>query len=413
MKPEIAHSASFQSGSRKFLIPLALASFMSGLTVISIGPLLPNVMSDLGITISEAGAIPLAFHVGRVVGGIALMSLFARLCVARILRGAYVALGLALAAVGLASAGVWSFSALYAVVGLAVAMQSTIPGMWVTSHIRVGTEQAITLVVAPYALATVIAPWTSGILLGSGISWRWILVGEGLISLSFALIPISVFLPDIPDRQNLGFGQLVKVYRFRPRLLVAILIAGFAYVGLETAFGVWFPKFHQSVLGAGVISAAVTVTIFWAGELLGRLTILRLVRRPSGSILFLYLACFTAMMTLVIAFSPTYWVSAPAVFLAGLAVSVLWPLLTGYCSRFPAWYAGIVYTLTTLVGALGSGLIPYGVASAASSLGFRTALALLAVPALVVAVLSVSLRRAAEGGEPPEASPKTVSRDRL
>jgi fucose permease len=376
------------------MIPLFQAMFVNGVVIISVGPLLPAIMPSLSISLSRAGIIALGLFLGRALGGLALLSLFARVPVHHLLRWAYLLESAVLIVGGLVSTGLWSLFALYLIVGFAAAMPSSITGMWVSYHVRQATAHAMTLVVAPYAFATVVTPWVVGALLGAGTSWRWILVGEGVLSAFAGLVPIGRYLPDVPDRRNLRLTELRKVHSFNPGMLVAILAASFAYVGMESAFGVWLPKFHESTLGAGITAAAFTVTVFWMGQLIGRLTIVRLVRRLSASTLAAMLATAGAVLSLGIAWAPSYWVSVPIVLALGLATSALWPLIGGYCSRFPSWHAGVVYTLMGLVGALGSALFPYAMGPAASSIGFRWTMALLAIPALAVAGACLLLGRA-------------------
>jgi FHS family glucose/mannose:H+ symporter-like MFS transporter len=332
---------------------------------------------------------------------------FARIPVARMLRIAYLVMGVMLVGVGLLARGQWSLFGLYAVVGIATAMPVSIPGLWIASSVRTKTERPLTAVAASYAVATVIVPWLIGALLGGGAGWRWIPVAEGALALLLGLLPVDRYLPDIPHRQGLGLGQMRTMWRFRPGLLV-MLIAGVAvYVGMESSFGVWFPKFHQSVLGAGVTSSALTVTLYWAGMLFGRLTIIRIFRRRGRSTLILVLSLATAGFVALIALSPAFWVSVPAIFCLGLATSAIWPLLTAYCSRFPSWYAGTVFTIAGLAGAGASALFPYAMGPAASGLGFRAAVMLLVIPAFAVAGVAMYLKRSAEGeaAATPERSP--------
>jgi fucose permease len=376
-------------------LPLCLAMFIGGVVVIATGPLLSPIMADLHVSLARGGFISMGFFLGRGLGGVALLMLLARVSIKRVLVMAYVVQAMALAAVGLLSSNLWSFFAMYAVVGIATAMPLSIPGMWVSAHVRSSTERAMTLVVAPFALATVITPWVVGALVGAGASWRWIFLGEAALSLVVALVATTFTLPDISGRENLRLRQVKEVSAFRPGLFGAILLAGLMYVGLESSFGVWLPKFQQSVFAVGPMSAGVAVTIFWTGQLIGRLGIVPLTRRMDPSRLVLWLGSFSVVLSVLVGLSPSHGFSLAAIFAVGLATSALWPLLSSYCSRFPRWHAGVMYSLMGLAGAVGSISFPYLIGPAAHTLGFRTAIALIAIPAAVGTLLAPYLRRVA------------------
>ena len=257
--------------------------FEGGAIVIATGPLLVPIMGDLHVTLSRAGLISMGFFLGRALGSLVLLLFLARVPVKRMLVAAYLVQAVALVGVGLLSANIWSFFAIYAVVGMATAIPLTLPGMWVSAHVRVGTERAMTLVVAPYALATMITPWAIGGFLAAGVSWRWVFVGEACFCVLFALAAARFALPDISGGENLRMRQFKEVSTFHPGLFGVIIAAGFLYVGLEASFGVWLPKFQQSVFAVGPMAAGLAVTVFWTGQLIGQLGVVPLTRRLAST----------------------------------------------------------------------------------------------------------------------------------
>ena len=364
--------------------------------MVTIGPLLLPVMKDFNVPLSRGGLIAMGFFVGRALGALLLNFLLAHIPVKRTLVVAYVVQAAGLAGAGLLSHSLWSFFDFYVLVGLAAAMPMTISGMWVSAHVREGTERAMTLVVSFFALGMVIAPWVVGALMGTGSNWRWILVGEGGLSLLLALVTAGTRLRDIPRRENLRLRQIKEVWGFSPGLLGFIAAAGFLYVGAESTLGVWLPKFEQGLFGSGAMWAGLTVTSFWIGELIGRLGVIPLLKRFRGPYLVLWFGSLFTVLCVVIALSPTQAVSMLIVFVAGLAASAIWPLISGHCSRFPHWHAGVVYSAMVFAGGLGSISFPYAFGPAAHAFGFRTAMALVALPAAFVTLLAAYVPRTAK-----------------
>ena len=395
--------------SRTELVPLCLGQFMGGVVVVTLGPLLSPVMRDLHVSLSHGGFVSMGFFLGRALGVLALLLLLARVSMRLSLVAGYLVQAGALAATAMLTTDLESFFAYYSVVGLAAAVSLAVPGMWVSAYVRVGTARVMSLVVAFYALSTVLTPWVIGWLLGAGSDWNSVLLGEAVLSLLLAIVTACFPLRDIPGRQNLRWRQLREVGKFNPALIAGILAAGFAYVGMESMLNVWLPKFHQSVYGVGPALAGLAVTFFWLGQLVGRLTVARVTSRLRTSRLMLGLALFSIVLPTVIAVSSQVEVSMVAVFCTGLAFSGLWPLLSSYCGRFPSWYAGVIYAAMGLAAAFGSASLPYVVGPVAAAWGFRPALAMVAVPAVVVALLAFYVARVSRDRVPRASDPKEVS----
>ena len=63
------------------------------------------------------------------------------------------------------------------------------------------------------------------------------------------------------------------VAAFNPRLLVAIALASFMYLGAEMTLGTWLPKFQVDVFGASDALAGLSVTFYFVGQIVGRLAV--------------------------------------------------------------------------------------------------------------------------------------------
>jgi MFS family permease len=106
-----------------------------------------------------------------------------------------------------------------------------------------------------------------------------------------------------------------------------------------------------------------------------------------------------AVFVVAVGLAPTQAASLVLTVGAGLGASASYGLIGSYAGRFPAWQSGVASSLFILSGGVGSIAFPYIMGPLASAAGFRTALAMVAVPAVIYALFSLLIH--ARSGEGP------------
>jgi fucose permease len=362
--------------SLRLRLPLYPSQFLIAMAIVSIGPLLHPMMRELGVPLSQAGLVSAGLFVGNASGIVILNTAFARLPAKTILLGGTLLQAAALAAAGAASRNLWSLCVAYLFIGFAGALMNATCWIWVSAHMVQNRAAAAQRMILFFALGMMAVP----------------------LALGFALDGLAlVFLPllDVPGRQNVRLPQFRQVLASNRRLLLGMVIAGFTYVGAEMAMNIWLPKFQLDVFGGSDTRASFAVTLFWVGSVAGRLAVIGLTRRFSSSRLLLVCACTFATFAVAVAFAPSQ--NACLVFSAGagLGASASYGLIGTYAGRFPAWQSAVASSLFILSGVVGSITFPYLMGPLASAAGFRIALAVVAVPALLYGAASLLIHRSA------------------
>ena len=378
------------------------ATFMVGLTMITLGPVLDPILKDLGIPLSQGGLISVAFSVGMLIGVVALNFFLARVPVKWGLVGAALVEAAGLAASGVLANGLWSLFAAYLFVGLGCVFLNTLPGMWVTSHIKHDSGRTMVVLLLFFALGMMTGPLAIGGALNWGATWRWVFVVEAglcvVLAGVLALSPIS----NIKGRENLRPRRLLDVINFNSRLFIAVLVASILYIGAEFTLNVWLVKFQIDVFGAEKGTANIAMTLFWLGLLIGRLVVIPLTRRFHPARILTVGMAFSAVFSLGIALAVSVEMVMVMSFFAGLGASAAFPLILSFSARFPHWHAGVVFSAVIMAGALGRIVFPYLVGPLAESLGFRVALCLTFVLMSALSLLALYLHRVS-GEVPAEA----------
>jgi fucose permease len=380
-------------------LSLYAVTFVVGVVMITLGPLLDPITKELNIPLAQAGLISVGFAVGMLIGVIALNFLFARVPAKWALIGAVWLQTVALAATGVLAKGLWSFFAAYFFVGLGCVFLNSLPGMWVSSHVKVGTHRAMVILLLFFAVGMAVTPIFIGIALGLGTTWRWVYIAEAVLSGALALLLTGRPISDIAGRQNLRWSRLREVVGFNRALFVTVLVASILYIGSEFILNVWLPKFEIDVFGASTTVASIAVALFWTGLIIGRLLVVSLTKRYLASRLLLVGMAIMAVFALGISLSTSVEMSLVMAFFCGFGASAAFPLILGFSGKFPAWHAGVVYSAVVMAGAVGRIIFPYLIGPIAHSAGFRLAMGLAFVLAAVCSLLALYLHRVSGEGE--------------
>ena len=373
--------------------PLFPAILLAGTVMISLGPLLDGIIADSGIRRAEAGALSLAFFFGMNAALLLMNAAFGGLSSKRTLL-----IGAASQALGLLLFGGWARS----LAGLCLANGLTgfgygvlciFPGMHINSLMKEGTERAMSLVYGLFGVGVTITPVLIGRLLEWGVTWRAVLVGQAGLSALLGAYLLLAPIQDVPGRRNVRTEEVASIWRHNRSLFLVLLGAMLLYIGAEGAFNVWLPKFQIDTFGAGPSRAGLSITLLWAGITAGRLLAVPILHRFRPYRV-ASLACVGMAVSIAgVGLAPTPRVMEILCLAAGLSASVIFPIVSSYCSDFPAWLSGVVYAAIVFAGGLGTMLFPYLVGPLADLWGFRAAITIGIGPILLVGALILMARR--------------------
>lgn len=389
---------------------LLLCSFAVATAEFVLVGLLPEISTDLDVSVPAAGFLVTAYMLVVTVGGPAAMLLTRRW--AR--RGVLIA-AMAVAAISaLASAlapnyGVLLVSRLGSAVGQAlfVAVASQV-AMAVVAPER--QTAAVARIFNGFALATVL-----GLPLGTliGQAWGWSATFAVVAALcSLGLVGIVVACPAVPmtDGDDLRASARALV---RPRLLLGLLVTTLAFTGFVAAFTYVAPLLREVAgLPAGWVSAA--LVLYGAGTVSGTALAGR-VRPPA--IVRVLPAPLTALAAVLLvsgaAFHTPLW-SVVMLVLMGVSAFVVAPLLqTWLMTEAGPAAAGLAAAVNIsvfgLAGALGAGL---GGALLDAGVGLAALPPLAAIPVLAAAVVALTLARVRSGATRPPALDARPAADR-
>jgi len=296
------------------LFALAVAAFAIGTTEFVIMGLLPQIATDLDVTIPSAGLLVTGYALGVVIGGPLLALATARLprkIVLLVLMGVFV-LGNVLCALApsyglLMSARVIAALAHGSFFGAAAVVASSLA----PPHQR---AQAVALMFTGLTVANIVGV-PLGTLLGQHLGWRATFWAVSLLGAG-AIVAIARLVPRLHDHAPPKFAQELRVLR-NPQVLLALAMTVFGFGGIFTVFTYIVPILtDEAHLGAGAISAV--LMLFGLGATLGLLAGGRL---ADWRLMPAIVVSLTALAVFFLLFAATLHIPACAVagvFLIGL-----------------------------------------------------------------------------------------------
>jgi fucose permease len=175
---------------------------------------------------------------------------------------------------------------------------------------------------------------------------------------------------------------------------VAICLATFAYVGVESALTLFVADHARTDLGLDASRAARTISGFWSGLLIGRLAVGLSPRAPGAGTT----ALLAAIASAIVASFGLGWLSPPELAMAGAGFFLggVFPVMIGLAGRALPSHAGLAVGLAGGLGSLGGFVVPWITGGIAGRGGLPGAIASLSgwLGLLVLGAAIVRLRRA-------------------
>lgn len=356
---------------RGALVAACLGMLLFGVTLTTLGSVLPPLIPRYGLEKTEAGSLMSLMSLGILAGSLIFGPVVDRLGYRPILLGGAVGVGLGLAAIaGAPSARLLAPAML--VFGFAGGL------------LNGGTNALVSDVAPPDQRGAALAflgiffgVGAFGVPLVLGVLLRWTtystIVG-GLAAL--VLIPLIDFamvaLP--PPKQAQGFPlRRVGALLGDPVLgLVGLML--FLQSGMEITLGGWSAQYAREALGLSQERSILLLSLFWVGMMLARMILSRLLRSRSPRVVYpSYLAAALAGAGLLLATR-----SAPAaglgLLLLGGGLSAGYPILLGFLGERFHDLTGTAFSAVFVVALVGGSVLPFATGALGDQYGLGASL---------------------------------------
>lgn len=336
-----------------------LMFMMFAMTTDAVGEIIPVIIEEYGLTLTQAGA----FHYASM-AAIGLSGLFLGFLADRLGRKMTIMLGL-----GTFSIACWLFMvgsafsyfvALLALSGCAIGIFKTgalaLIGDISTSNRQHSSD--MNMVEGFFGVGAIIGPAIVAYLLANGLSWKYLYLVAGIICLALMITAALVRYPQSKSVSGETVSFLQTLPMMKDRYALGFSLAIFLYVATEVAIYVWMPTLFKDYDGNIQWLATYALTLFFVLRAAGRFMGVWVLKHFdwkhvmalfSGAIFLCYLGAMSLGVDAAIILLPV----------SGLFMSMMYPTLNSKgISCFPKHQHGTVAGVILFFTALSAALAP-------------------------------------------------------
>lgn len=378
---------------------LYLLTIMSAVTMTVIGPLMPAIIAEHSIRMSQGGLVMTFQSIGGV-GAIILAGIIADFVKkSRLILIAFLGMGLSLFLLIFVHRFALVLLIFFAY-GAASRMFDSITNAYVSDLHPQRKGLFLNLLHTFFGIGAFAGPIYAGYMLEQGVSWNRIFSIFGMVCIALALL-----MPLLASKRNaavvmaetrtVGSGnplQHIAAFKDSPLIILLCLIM-FLYMGHQVILVTWAPMYMESVLGASTTLSSVALSSLWLGIISGRAICAGLVTRVSLLKLLMGGSLFGGVILAIGMLLQNPFALIGAMGLAGILTGAIIPLLvTIACDRYPD-HTGTATALIFLSGAFATMLFPWLAGLLADTLSFSLAMMISWVVLLLILLCGAALKR--------------------
>jgi len=245
----------------------------------------------------------------------------------------------------------WAFC-----LGLSGGAVETGSSILITNFDNPGSSRMINLSQAVYCIGAIAAPQIIALLLSQNIQWKisfFVLSALiGIITLFFCFTNLRADKYTEHKSENDHGGLSVRELFMKKPLLFLLSASMFFYTGAECGYFCWTPSFFEKYHQITVARAALRLSLFWGGLIVGRFAAFFLASKLKTRVLLVFCTwAMTASALLFVLFTRTS-ADTLIILLIGLAAGPIWPCIVAVARE----YGRSEKAASTVIGAGGIGV---------------------------------------------------------
>ena len=364
---------------------------LSGITKTIIGPVLPSMIENYGVTLTVAGLILSVLSFGRLISVITATFLLDNVGYKPILTT-----GAALMSIGLIgftmSIWWWGHVLFILFVGLGIGLIGSSSNALIAEVNTDNKGKALNHLHMFFGVGSLIGPLIAGFLLSYNLNWRVVFWPAVIFSLMLLILIVTREFPEKVVTKDKRENSLVRLGKLiHSPIFYFLAIVMFVYVGVGNGIMGWMNKYLGDVMSFSGMAASGVLALYTLGITVGRLTCGLFVDSLGykktillcsiGSLLSITLAVMSNMIVFIlIGFA-----------LTGFFMAGLFPTAIAYgTSLFPEMLGTISSALIT-TAVIGGTTIPWVMGAISDNYGLKGGMMITIVLAIILSISSILL----------------------
>lgn len=381
------------SYNRKLVFAAAcLGMLVFGITLTTLGAVLPSLVERFAIDKAEAGSLFLLMSLGLLAGSLVFGPIVDRYGYKGMLLAASALILLGLQAIAFAPSFGWLRVAM-PLIGFGGGVINGGTNALAADVSEEGRSAGLSLLGVFFGIGAVGVPFSLGFLLDA-FSYSALVAALGVPVLIEILYIAAIAFPRPKQAQGFPLARAARLVGDGTLLLLGLLL--FLQSGMEITVGGWTATFFHEEMGLAGNRALFVLSLFWFGMMLARLVLGGLLKTVSPAAVLLGCIALAALGAGLLLMAATLVPAAAGVFLIGAGLAAGFPVVLGYVGDRYSALSGTAFSIVLAMALTGGSVLPYLTGVVGEAQGLRASL--LVVPAALVLqalLFAVVLRRLA------------------
>jgi len=376
--------------NRKLVLWAAfLGMLLFGITMTTLGSILPQVIVKFGVDKANAGTLFSLMSFGILIGSVVFGPIVDRYSYKAMLSicAFLVLLGLE----GIAFAP--SFPALRIAVfvfGFGGGVINGGTNALVSEISEEGRSSGLAFLGVFFGIGAFGVPFILGSLLDY-FSYSGILAVIGL----FVLVPLAFFFliqfPKPKHEQGFPLQEGASLFKESTLFLLGFLL--FFQSGMEITVGGWTSTYFTEELGLSSNNAVYFLSLFWVGMMIARLFLGAMLKKSSPARVLQSFIGITLVGSVLLLASHNLWLASGGIFLVGFGLAAGYPVVLGFVGDIYTKLSGTAFSIGLVMGLIGGMILPYGTGVLGDAFGLRPSFSIVPVSLILQFILLVIVLR--------------------
>lgn len=342
-------------------IPNYLSIFIFPLFFLTLSPILLDISASTGIKAGDFNLVFTFFTIGSVAGQLTSILYNRRFNSLTVVVASFIILipvTLSLSRIS----SLYAFYILYFISGYILGV------VWLQANNNImrsrikNKDRLTSFALSFYPIGAFVAPYISSSIVGRGMNWQilyYILIFLIIIIiLLYLIITRRIGYLSLKLDQKISFKEVFTDKRRNILFILTIVMLG-VYAISETVIATWAPTFFRTERSYSIGDAALVVSLFWGGILVGRVITGILSGKIRAYYLVLILSSIAVLSAVSIYFSGSRNLDLMIIVIVGLGYSAIFPLLVSSGSTVYKSGSGVLLTILFAAANFGISLTPY------------------------------------------------------
>lgn len=377
------------TGHRAVFVAACLGMLLFGVTLTTLGAVLPPLIARYGLEKTDAGSLMAVMSLGILAGSLVFGPVVDRFGYRPVLVAGALGVGLGLAAIASLPTPTLLTPAMV-LFGCGGGMLNGATNSLVADITPEGRESGLALLGVFFGIGAFGVPLVLGLLL-EWVTYTAIVGGLAFLVVLPLVDFVTVRFPPPKQAQGFPLRRVGALLGDAPLLLIGLML--FFQSGMEITLGGWSAQYVREVLGLSEERSILVLSLFWVGMVPARLALTQVLRfRPAETVFPGFLAVAFAGAASMLSMRNLAATEA-GLFLLGFGLAAGFPILLGYLGGLYRDLTGTAFSAVFVMALIGGSSLPYLTGVLADRQGLRASLVVVPTGLLAQALLFLLLRR--------------------